>query len=322
MSTTILITDGLASEGLKLLEANPQFKVNFFKSVEKNQLPELLTDAEVLIVRSATKVTAEVMAMAPKLKVIMRAGAGVDNIDIPAANKKGVLVFNTPGVNNQAVAELTLGLMFSLLREIPKADAGMKADRWDKKDLVGGEAKGKTLGLLGFGAIGSIVGNCAKALGMKLVAFDPRHEELAKKYPEIKWATSIDEVFAAGDFVSLHLPLLPATKNSIGAAQYSKMKKGSYFINASRGGIANEADLLAALESGHLAGAALDVFDQEPVPAGHKLVKHPKVICTPHIGAATKESQTKVGIAAAEGLIRFYNSKDLSTAVNASEVKI
>lgn len=320
MSINILISDGLASEGLKLLESSGLFKVNFHKSVEKAALPDLLRDAQVLVVRSATKVTAEVLAAAPALKVIMRAGAGVDNIDMPAATKKGVLVFNTPGVNNQAVAELTLGFIFSLMRELPKADAGMKHDRWEKKDLVGSEAKGRTLGLLGYGAIGSIVGHCAHALGMKVIAYDPKHSEMAGRHDGVVWCSTIDEVFSSADIVSLHLPLLPATKNSIGAAQFSRMKKGSYFINASRGGIANEADLLAALESGQLAGAALDVFDQEPVPAGHALAHHARVICTPHIGAATKESQTKVGIAAADGLIKFYKNKDTSTAINAREV--
>jgi D-3-phosphoglycerate dehydrogenase / 2-oxoglutarate reductase len=321
MTIKVLITDGLASEGLKLLESSGLFAVDFHKAVEKAALPPLLADAEVLIVRSATKVTADVLANAPKLRVIMRAGAGVDNIDMPAASAKGVLVFNTPGVNNQAVAELTLGMMFALLREIPKADASMKQDKWDKKDLVGSEAKGRTLGLLGFGAIGSIVGNCAHALGMKVIAYDPKHGDLKGKHPHVEWCNSIDDVFARGDMVSLHLPLLPTTKNSIGAAQFNKMKKGSYFINASRGGIAREDDLLAALEAGHIAGAALDVFEQEPVPAAHKLAHHPRVVCTPHIGAATKESQTKVGIAAADGLIGFYRTKNTSTAVNAGEVK-
>lgn len=318
----VLITDGLGSEGLKMLESSGLFDVNFHKAVDKAALPDLLKDAEVLVVRSATKVTADIIKNAPALKVIMRAGAGVDNIDMPVATAKNILVFNTPGVNNQAVAELALGMMFSLLREIPKADASMKQDRWDKKDFVGNEAKGRTIGLLGYGAIGSIVGTCAQALGMKVVAFDPNQTALAPKYPGVEWSSSVDGVFEKSDIVSLHLPLLPTTKGSIGEAQFSKLKKGSYFINASRGGIASESALLAALESGQIAGAALDVFDVEPVPAGHSLAKHPRVVCTPHIGAATKEAQTKVGIAAADYMIRFYKSKDLTTCVNAKEVKL
>lgn len=322
MGRKILITDGLGKEGVAKLEASGLFQVDLHKAVDKAALPALIKDAEILIVRSATKVTADVIAAAPALRTIMRAGAGVDNIDVAAASARNILVFNTPGVNNNAVAELTLGFMLGLLRETPRADALMKQDRWEKKEFVGYEAKGRTIGLLGYGSIGSIVGNCAHALGMKVVAFDPRSSALAAANPNVSWCKTIDEVFATADVVSLHLPLMPETKNSIGAAQFQKMKKGSYFINASRGGIVNEGDLLAALESGTIAGVATDVFHTEPVAAGDKLVHHPKVIATPHIGAATNESQTKVGIAAADGLIRFYTNKDLSTCVNVDKVKL
>jgi D-3-phosphoglycerate dehydrogenase / 2-oxoglutarate reductase len=315
----LLITDGLSTDGLQMLEKSGQFEINFHKSVEKEALKGMLPSADAIIIRSATKMTKDLIDLAPNLKVIMRAGAGVDNVDVDHATKKKVLVLNCPGTNNNAVAELTLGFLLGLMREIPRATGGMKANLWEKKDLVGNEAAGRTIGLLGFGAIGNLVGKACNALGMKVVVFDPRSKELSQKseFSFVKtWAANVDEVFASSDVVSLHLPLMDSTKNSIGATQFSKMKKGSYFINCSRGGIANEAALLEALNSGTLAGAALDVFDQEPTPADHPLVKHPKVICAPHIGAATKEAQHKVGIAAAQYLIEYYKNGSAPSAVN------
>jgi D-3-phosphoglycerate dehydrogenase len=182
---------------------------------------------------------------------------------------------------------------------------------------VGGEVSGRTIGLLGYGAIGSLVGKAAHALGMNVLAYDPMAEKIKAQHPYVKaWASSPDSIFTDADVVSLHLPLIDSTKNSIGASQFGKMKKGSYFINCSRGGIASEAALLEKLNDGTIAGAALDVFDQEPTPPDYPLVKHAKVICAPHIGAATKEAQHKVGIAAAKYLIDFYKEGKAPTAVN------
>jgi D-3-phosphoglycerate dehydrogenase len=315
----LLITDGLSADGLANLEKSGLFDITFHKSVEKEALKAMLPGYEAIVIRSATKMTKELIDAAPQLKVIMRAGAGVDNVDVPHATSKKVLVLNCPGVNNNAVAELTLGFLFGLMREIPRATAGMKANRWEKKELVGNEAAGRTIGILGFGAIGGIVGRACHALGMNVLVYDPRANELKSKpeYSFVKgWASSMDLVFSDADVVTLHVPLMDATKNSIGAAQFGKMKKGSYFINCSRGGIANEADLLEALNNGTIAGAALDVFDKEPTPENHPLVQHPKVICSPHIGAATKEAQHKVGLAAAKYLIDFYQEGKAPTAVN------
>lgn len=315
----LLITDGLSSDGLQALENSGLFDISFHKAVEKDALKTMLATAEALVIRSATKMTKDLIDLAPKLKVIMRAGAGVDNVDVKHATEKKILVLNCPGVNNNAVAELTLGFLFGLMREIPRATSGMKANLWEKKDLVGGEVAGRSIGILGFGAIGGLVGKACNALGMSVTAFDPAAATLKTK-PEYsfvkKWANTLDEVFAECDVVSVHMPLMDATKNSIGAAQFGKMKKGSYFINCSRGGIASEAALLEKLNDGTIAGAALDVFDQEPTPPDHPLVKHPKVICSPHIGAATKEAQHKVGIAAAKYLIDFYREGKAPTAVN------
>ncbi|MGZ3692692.1 MAG: hydroxyacid dehydrogenase [Bdellovibrionota bacterium] len=317
--TKLLITDGLSPEGVKMLEESGLFEVNFNKAVEKDALLKMIGDYDAIVIRSATKMSKDLIEAAKKMKVIMRAGAGVDNVDVPAATQKDMLVLNCPGVNNNAVAELTLGFLLGLMREIPRATSGMKQNLWEKKELVGNEASGRTIGLLGFGAIGNLVGKACNALGMNVIVFDPRGKELSAKpeYSFVKsWPSTMEEIFEKADVVSLHMPLTDSTKNSIGAAQFSKMKKGSYFINASRGGIASEAALLEALNNGTIAGAALDVFEKEPVPADHPLVKHPKVICAPHIGAATKEAQHKVGLAAAKYLIEFYRDGKAPTAVN------
>jgi D-3-phosphoglycerate dehydrogenase len=313
----LLITDGLSNDGLQALENCGLFEVSFHKAVEKDALKTMLATTEALVIRSATKMTKDLIDLAPKLKVIMRAGAGVDNVDVKHATEKKILVLNCPGVNNNAVAELTLGFLFGLVRELPRATAGMKANLWEKKELVGNEVSGRTIGVVGYGAIGSLVGKAASALGMTVMAFDPAADKIKAQHPYVKtWVTSPDEIFAAADVVTLHMPLMDSTKNSIGAAQFGKMKKGSYFINCSRGGIANEAALLEKLNDGTIAGAALDVFDTEPTPPDHPLVKHAKVICAPHIGAATKEAQHKVGIAAAKYLIDFYKEGKAPTAVN------
>jgi D-3-phosphoglycerate dehydrogenase / 2-oxoglutarate reductase len=313
----LLVTDGLSDEGRLSLEQSGKFQLQFHKSMDKDALKKALPETEAIIIRSATKMTADLIELAPKLKVIMRAGAGVDNVDVKAATAKKVLVLNCPGVNNNAVAELTLGFLFALMREIPRATNGMKQGLWEKKELVGGEVAGRTLGLLGCGAIGGLVAKAASALGMKVIAFDPKAEDLKSTLPSIaEWKTDIGGVFASSDIVSLHLPLMDSTKNSIGATEFKKMKKGSYFVNCARGGIVDESALLTALNDGTVAGAALDVFSEEPTPSGHPLVNHPKVICAPHIGAATKEAQHKVGIAAAKYLIEFVSSGKAPTAVN------
>jgi len=315
--TKLLITDGLSPEGINILEQSGLFTITLHKSIEKDALKKILPEYEVVIIRSATKMTKELIDCASSLKVIMRAGAGVDNVDVAHASTKKVLVFNCPGVNNNAVAELTLGFLFSLLREIPRATNGMKQNLWEKKELVGGEAAGRTIGILGYGAIGNLVGKACHALGMKVIAYDPRANELKNtNSPVHQWHSNIDEVFSAANIVSIHMPLVDSTKNSVGTTQFSKMKKGSYLINCSRGGIVKEDELLLALDNGTLAGAALDVFSQEPTPANSPLVQHSKVICSPHIGAATKESQTKIGIAAATHLINYYKENNTSTVVN------
>ncbi|MCO5143725.1 MAG: hydroxyacid dehydrogenase [Oligoflexia bacterium] len=315
----LLITDGLSNDGMDILNKSDLFDITFHKAIDKESLIKILPEYEAVAIRSATKMTKDLIDAGSKLKMIMRAGAGVDNVDVEHATKKNVLVFNCPGENNNAVAELSLGLMLGLLREIPRATAGMKANLWEKKELVGQELSGRTLGVIGFGAIGGIVGKSANALGMKVIAFDPNAEKLKqnKEYNFVQtWCSSIDDVFSTATMISLHIPLMEKTKNSIGKTQFDKLKDGSYFINCSRGGIVNEKDLLEALNNGKLSGAGLDVFEKEPVSKDDPLVMHPKVICTPHIGAATKEAQKKVGIAAGRYLVDYFKEGKTTTAVN------
>jgi D-3-phosphoglycerate dehydrogenase len=314
--TKLLISDGFSKDGLEILEKSGLFEINFNKAVELPKLLEILPEYEAIIIRSATKLKGDALAAGKKLKAIMRAGSGVDNIDVPGATKMGITVFNTPGANNNAVVELTLGFLFSLLREIPRGTIGMKAGVWEKNALVGLEAEGRTLGVLGLGAIGASVAAKAKALGMRVVGYDPRANELNLTGKIDQICKTVDDVFAAASVVSVHMPLADSTKNSIGAQQLKRLNKGSFLINASRGGIVNESDVLAALEEGILAGAALDVFDTEPTPVGHKLVNHAKVICTPHIGAATQESQTKVALMAANSLVKYFQNGDTTNSVN------
>ena len=313
----LLITDGFSAQGLSVLEKSELFSITFHKGVEKPQLLELLPEQEAIIIRSATKLRGEVLEAGKNLKVIMRAGSGVDNIDVPLATNKNILVFNTPGANNNAVVELTLGYIFALLRELPRATIGMKKNLWEKKVLVGGEAQNRTLGVLGLGAIGTSVALKAQKLGMNIVGYDPKPN---KNIDEIKLCSTIDEVFEKASIVTIHMPLMSSTRQSIGKNQFEKMKKGSYLINCARGDIVKEDDLLTALENETLAGAAMDVFQIEPV-TNTALVSHPKFICTPHIGASTKESQEKVALSAANSLIDFFRDGSKKHALNKNEVQ-
>lgn len=320
-NTKLIITDGMAADAVSILEESGLFDINLQKGIAKEDLLKIIGEYDAAVIRSATTFTPDLLDAAKNLKVIMRAGSGVDNIDVPHASKNGVYVMNTPGANNNAVSELAIGHMLALLRFIPRSTNGMKANKWEKKALTGFEVSGRTLGLVGLGAIGCLVAEKAKGLGMEVIAFDPSPDASTRTKACTKVVSSMEELFETADIVSLHLPLLEGTKNSITKAHFNKMKPGSYFINCSRGGIVNEQDLLAALNSDILAGAALDVFEKEPVPENDPLVNHSKVICTPHIGAATVESQQKVGIKAAHGLIQFFKEDHKQAALNYKDVK-
>jgi len=279
----VLVTDGLDEPGLALLREAAQV----FESKTLEALPE----SDALIVRGRTKVTAEVIRSAgPRLKVVGRAGVGVDNIDLEAARARGLTVVNAPEAATVAVAELTLGMMLALARQIPLADAGMRRAEWSKSELHGSELSGKTLGIIGVGRIGAAVASRAAAFGMRVLGHDPllSDSELQRRGTE---PFSFDGLLRESDYICLHLPLTSETRGLIGRETLKKVKPGARLISAARGGIVDEAAVLEALEAGQLAGVALDVFAEEP-PGDLPLRQHPNVVLTPHIGAQTREAQS------------------------------
>ncbi len=264
-------------------------------------LEAAIGEFEAVVVRSATKIKARHIAAGKHLRVIVRGGVGVDNIDVAAAEAEGVRVMNTPGASSTSVAELALALMFALARQVPAASASMKSGAWDKKSFAKGmELEGKTLGVLGVGRIGRALARKAAALGMVVIGADPALGETGS----IDGLTLLhpDDVFRRADIVSLHIPKPPGTRAAIGPDELAKMKDGVFLVNCARGGVVDEAALLAALVSGKVAGAALDVFEVEP-PKDLALVSHPRVIATPHVGASTVEAQARVGLEVAEILL-------------------
>lgn len=285
----VLITDGLKDNGQAILRSSAH--VDDRTGISPEELSQGIKDYEALIVRSRTKVTAQVFEAAKRLKVVGRAGVGVDNIDLKAAKSHGVTVVNSPKATSLAVGELSFGLMLALAREIPRADAGMKGGNWLKKELVGTELYGKTLGILGMGRIGAEVGKRARAFGMTVLGYDPLipDEEITRRGAE---PVSQDDLYARADYISLHLPLTDETRSMLDEQAFGSMKRGVRIVCVARGGIIDEPALLAALESGQVAGAALDVFATEP-PGASELVRHPKVIATPHVGAQTAEAQSR-----------------------------
>lgn len=303
----VLLTDGLEENGKEMLRKGAE--VTDQPGITADELLQVVGDYDALIVRGRTKVTPAVLAAGKKLKVVGRAGVGVDNIDLAAAREHGITVVNSPLATSVAVAELTMGLMLSAVREIPRADAGLKAGKWLKKELEGTELMGKTLGVIGFGRIGVAVAKRASAFEMNILAYDPLlpAEEIKNRGGE---PVSLDRLFEESDFITMHLPLTPETKGMLGEAAFEKMKKGVYIICAARGGVIDEAALLAALNSGKVAGAALDVFATEP-PGVTELVSHPKVVGTPHIGAQTVEAQTRAAHDISEEVLNALEGKPL-----------
>ncbi len=302
MAWRVLVTDGLSQEGLQLLREQAEV-------VESESL-EALGESDALVVRGRTKVTAEALEQASSnLKVIGRAGVGVDNIDLEAAKSRGITVVNAPQAVTVAVAELTLGLMLSLARHIPTADASMRRAEWRKSELKGSELFEKTLGIVGVGRIGAAIAERARAFGMKVLGYDALvpDEELRNRGAE---PTDFDALLGSSDYVSLHLPLNEDTRGLFGSEALGKMKPGARLVSVARGGIVDEQALLAALETGHLAGAALDVFSQEP-PGESALLAHPNMVSTPHIGASTAEAQAKTGWDIASEVLAALNGEPL-----------
>ena len=285
----ILITDGLDERGQSILRASAH--VDDKNGLSADDLAQVIAEYDGLIVRGQTRVTASLLETASRLKVVGRAGVGVDNIDLEAAKRHNIAVVNAPTSTTIAVAELAFGLLLAVARDIPRADMAMKQGEWLKKELEGVELYGKTLGIVGYGRIGIEVGKRAAAFGMNVVVYDPNvsEEELGHSDAE---PVSLQDLFAWSDFISLHLPLNVQTRDLIGPQAFAQMKQDVRIVSTARGGIIDESALLEALKSGKVAGVALDVFEKEP-PGLTELVSHPRVIATPHIGAQTAEAQSR-----------------------------
>ena len=303
----ILITDGLDEAGQSILRADAE--VDDRNGISAQDLLRAAADCEALIVRGRTRVTPALIEASPRLKVIGRAGVGVDNIDLQAARSHSVTVVNSPTATTVAVAELAFGLLLALAREIPRADAAMKQGQWLKKELEGTELSGKTLGIIGYGRIGMELGKRAAAFGMNVVAYDPFVQESHIRAGGAN-SVSLQDLFAWSDFISLHLPYDVQTRDLIGPMAFGQMRDGVRIVCAARGGILDETALLAALNSGKVAGAALDVFAVEP-PGASQLVGHPRVIATPHIGAQTLEAQSRAAVDIAHEVLAALRGEDL-----------
>lgn len=303
----ILLTDGLEENGKAILRKSAEVVEN--PTITPEELLQVVGEYDALIVRGRTKVNAAVIAAGTKLKVVGRAGVGVDNIDLNAAKEHKVTVVNSPMATTVAVAELTMGLMLSSVRDVARGDAGLKAGKWLKKEMKGHELFTKTLGVIGFGRIGAAVAKRAAAFDMKVVAYDPnlKAEDIKARGGE---PVTLDALLAQSDFITMHLPLTADTKGMLNDAAFAKMKKGVYIVCAARGGVIDEAALLAALNSGQVAGAALDVYATEP-PGLTDLVAHPKVVGTPHIGAETVEAQIRAANDISEEVVAALEGKSL-----------
>ncbi len=309
----VLVSDSISPTGVDILK-KAGLEVDVKTGLKPDELKAIIGEYHALIVRSATKATAEIIEAAENLKVIGRAGSGLDNVDKVAASKKGIVVMNTPGGNTITTAEHTIAMMFAVARRIPQAKASMAAGQWEKKKFMGTELYNKVLGVVGLGNIGGEVARRAQGLGMQVIAYDPfLNEEKAEQTGIEK--VEIPELIKRADFITIHTPLTHETKNLIRAETIATMKDGVYIINCARGGIVNEKDLYEALESGKVAGAALDVFEKEP-PVDSPLVAHPNVVCTPHLGASTQEAQENVALAVAEQIVDYLVNGTIRNAVN------
>ncbi len=308
----ILIADPISEKGVELLRAKFQTDVNL--GLKEDALCQIIGDYDALVVRSQTKVTKKVIDAAKKLRVIGRAGVGVDNVDVDAATRRGIIVMNTPGGNTISTCEHTFSMMMSLARKIPQAHATMKAGQWDRKSFEGVELYNKTLGIIGMGRIGGEVARRAIAFGMRVLAYDPFLSLSRAKALQVE-VVELDEIYARSDFITVHVPMTDQTKGMINKDAIAKMKKGVRLINCARGGLIVEADLVEAIKAGAVAGAALDVYESEP-PKDSPLLALDAVVMTPHLGASTAEAQESVGTEVAEQIADVLSGGTVRNAVN------
>ena len=319
MTHRVLVTDAVAVSGLGPLVDEETIELVSVDDSASEEFVSALRTADALIVRSATRVTRELLSLAPRLKAVGRAGVGVDNVDLPAASERGVAVFNAPGGNTIAAAELTIALLISVARKIPAAEASLRSGLWDRAAFKGVELRGKTLGLIGAGRIGSEVAVRCQAFEMDVITYDPylspaRADELGVEM------VSLDKVIERSDFVSIHVPLNDETRGLIAADALGRMKPTAFVVNASRGGVVDETALTKALHNGDIAGAALDVYESEPLAADSPLRDAPNLVLTPHLGASTAEAQVNVATEVAEKIRILIETGSLSDAVNASDL--
>lgn len=312
----IVVCDPISPKGIGLLQACPEFTVDVIgKKLPESELLPRVADAVALVVRSETKISRAVMEAARGLRVVGRAGVGVDNVDVEAATERGVVVMNTPAGNTISTAELTFSMLLALARKIPQAHASMKAGEWNRKAFSGTELYGKALGILGMGRIGSEVARRARAFGMRVLAYDPYLSQARAQALEVE-LVGLEDLYAQADFITVHLPLTAETKGMINTATMARMKRGVRLLNCARGGIIVETDLAVALREGQVAAAALDVYEVEPPAAEFDLRSLPQVIMTPHLGASTEEAQENVGIEVAEAITAYLLRGEVRNAVN------
>jgi D-3-phosphoglycerate dehydrogenase / 2-oxoglutarate reductase len=316
MTYRVLVADKIAREGLAPLSTDSRFELIERPGLKGEELAAAVADADAVLVRSATRITRDALARATRLKVIGRAGVGVDTIDVEAATEKGVAVMNAPAGNTISAAELACALLLSLVRKVPAADRSMREGKWDRASFSGTELYRKVLGLIGAGRIGSEVARRAHAFGMRVLAYDPYLSADAARGMGVE-LTPLDNVLRESDAISLHVPLTEGTRGILGEAQLALLKPGCVIVNAARGGLVDETALIRRLKEGKLAGAAFDVFEQEPLPADHPLRTLPNVVLTPHLGASTEEAQLNVAIEIAEAVKLALLDGDFAGAVNA-----
>ncbi len=313
----VLICDPISPKGIALFQQETRFKVTVLeKRLSEAELLPLVAETEAIVVRSETKITRAVIAAAPKLRVVGRAGVGVDNVDVEAATQRGIVVMNTPSGNTISTAELTFSMLMALARKIPQAHMSMKSGEWNRKAFSGVELYSKTLGILGMGRIGGEVARRAIAFGMRVLAYDPYLALSRAKQMQVELVEQLDELYARADFITVHMPMSEETKGMINTAAFAKMKKGVRVINCARGGIVDEGDLLTAIASGQCGGAALDVYEVEPLAKDSPLRTNPHIIMTPHLGASTDEAQENVGIEVAEAIGDYLLNGVVRNAVN------
>ncbi len=315
----VLVSDKLSSTGVDILERAPGLSVDVKTGMSPDELKAVIGEYDALVIRSATKVTSEILEVASKLKAVGRAGIGVDNVDIPQATKRGIVVMNTPGGNTVTTAEHAISMMCSLARHIPQANATMKEGKWEKKLYMGVELMNKTLGIIGIGNIGTIVAERAQGLAMNVIAFDPYISESAAAKMGVE-LVNLDDLYKRSDFISIHVPRTDETANMLNIEAFKKMKPEVRIINCARGGIVNEADLAEAVEKGMVAGAAFDVYSSEPPEEDNPLRALDSVIMTPHLGASTDEAQVNVAIAVANQIVDYLVNGTITNAVNVPSV--